>query len=181
MPNFKAHVAAGIFLFPLTIPLFGLIQKWFQLVGCSDRVLVLSFIFFTLGSDAPDLDHKNAYLHRVAKVIIWIIATIYLFFLLKEQMPVWFPQLPFLRETIIIFYISILIGFVSSEFLSAITPPHRGPFHSIFAPIVFGLITGVLFYILEVKDFKPREAMSNAIYIGLSSVLGYTLHLLMDY
>jgi len=96
-------------------------------------------------------------------------------------MPVWFPKLPFLRETIIIFYISILIGFVSSEFLSAITPPHRGPFHSIFAPIVFGLITGVLFYILEVKDFKPREAMSNAIYIGLSSVLGYTLHLLMDY
>jgi len=144
-------------------------------------VLVLSFLFFTLGSDAPDLDHKNAYLHRVAKVIIWVIAAIYLFFLLKEQMPVWFPQLPLLREDIIIFYISILIGLMVSEFLLALTPPHRGPFHSVLAPFVFGLITGVLFYILEVKDSKPSEAISNAIYIGLSSLLGYALHLLLDY
>ena len=181
MPNFKVHVISGIFLFPLTIPLLFLIRQGFQLVEMSDRVLILSFIFFTLGSDAPDLDHKNAYMHRVAKVIIWMIATVYLYYLLKERMPLWFPRLEILQNDIIIFYISILTGLLVATFLSAITPPHRGPFHSFLGPIIFGLIVGVLFYLLEIKNTLPHEAISNAIYIGISSLLGYALHLIMDY
>ncbi len=181
MPNFKVHVVSGIITFPLIIPLYSIIQNGLQLVVISDRVLILSFIFFTLGSDAPDLDHKNAYMHRVAKVIIWMIATIYLFFVFKERIPLWFPQLAFLRNEIVLFYLSILMGWLVSVFLSAITPPHRGPFHSFLAPFVFGLLAGGLFYVLEMKAASPTQAISNAIYIGISSLLGYTLHLMMDY
>ncbi|HPF16361.1 MAG TPA: metal-dependent hydrolase [Thermotogota bacterium] len=181
MPNFKVHVATGIIVFPVMIPLYNLFHNTFKLVAISDRILIFSFIFFVLGSDAPDLDHKNAYMHRVAKVIIWIIATIYLFFVLKERIPLWFPRLNILRNETVLFYISILLGWVFSAFLSAITPPHRGPFHSFLAPVVFGLITGGLFYILEIKTASPSEAMSNAVYIGTSSMLGYALHVTMDY
>ncbi len=181
MPNFKVHMISGIFAFPLTIPLFTLIRNSFHLAGISDRVLILSFIFFALGSDAPDLDHKNAYMHRVTKVIIWMIVTVYLYYLLRERMPLWFSRVDLLQNKIAIFYISILTGLAVSSFLSAITPPHRGPFHSVFAPIVFGMIVGVLFYLLEIKNTSPQEAISNTIYIGMSSVLGYALHLIMDY
>jgi uncharacterized MnhB-related membrane protein len=180
MPNFKVHVISGIFVFPLTIPLLNLLRNVFQLVEITDRILIFSFIFFALGSDAPDLDHKNAYMHRVAKVIIWMIATVYLYYLLKERIPFWFPRLKMLQNEIIIFYISILTGLLFSTFLSAITPPHRGPFHSFIAPIVFGLIVGVLFYLLEIKNTRPQVAISNAIYIGISSLIGYALHLIMD-
>lgn len=181
MPNFKVHVVSGIFVFPLTIPLLNLIRNGFQLVEITDRILILSFIFFTLGADAPDLDHKNAYMHRVAKVVVWMIATVYLYYMLRERMPLWFPHLRVLQNEIIIFYISIFTGLLVSTFLSAITPPHRGPFHSFIAPIVFGLIVGVLFYLLEIKNTRPQVAISNAIYIGMSSLLGYALHLIMDY
>lgn len=181
MPNFKVHVVSGIFVFPLTIPLLNLIRNGFQLAEISERILILSFIFFTLGSDAPDLDHKNAYMHRVAKVIIWMIAAVYLYYLLKERIPLWFPHLKWLQNEIIIFYLAIITGLLVSAFLSAITPPHRGPFHSFVAPIVFGLIVGILFYWLDIKNVRPQVAISNAIYIGISASLGYTLHLAMDY
>lgn len=181
MPNFKVHVVSGILIFPLTIPLLSLIQISFGLAQISDKILVLSFLFFTLGSDAPDLDHKGAYMHRVAKVIVWMLATVYLFFLFREKIPLWVPDLEFLRNEIFIFYIAIILGLLFSNFLSAVTPAHRGPFHSFIAPIVFGLIIGALFYFLEIKNGNSREAISNSIYIGISSLLGYTLHLIMDY
>jgi len=181
MPNFKVHVVSGIFAFPLIIPVLNLIHNVFQLQGMSDRILILSFLFFTLGSDAPDLDHKNAYMHRVAKVIVWMIATVYLFYFLRERIPLWFPGLKWLQNEIIMFYLAIFAGLLISTFLSAITPPHRGPFHSFIAPIVFGLIVGILFYWLDIKNASPRLAISNALYIGLSAAFGYTLHLTMDY
>src|SRR6056297_3642247 len=180
MPNFKTHVIWGMLTFPVMVPIFTLIRNGFQLMDMSDRILILSFICYTLGSDAPDLDHKNAYMHRVAKMIIWMLATIYLFYLLRERMPLWFHEVRFLQNKIVIFYISVITGWLISAFLSAITPPHRGPFHSFLAPVFFGLIVGVLFYLLEIKNKRPPEAISNAIYIGMSSLLGYALHLALD-
>lgn len=181
MPNFKVHVVSGILVFPLTIPLLSLIQRSFDLVQISDNILVLSFLFFTLGSDAPDLDHKNAYMHRVAKVIVWMLSTVYIYFLFRDKIPSWPSNMKFLGNEIILFYIAIFLGLLVSNFLSAITPPHRGPFHSFFAPIIFGLIIGALFYFLAIKNGNSPEALSNAVYIGISSLLGYTLHLVMDY
>jgi membrane-bound metal-dependent hydrolase YbcI (DUF457 family) len=181
MPNFRAHVLSGLLLFPLTLPVYDLIQRLLYLEPASDRIIAFSFIFFTLGADAPDLDHKNAYMHRIAKVIIWILTTIYFYFFLKERFPVWFPEVRILENVMLLFYICLFLGMLTAQIFSALMPRHRGPFHSFVSPFIFGIIVGVLFYFLEVKSAEEKLAMANSIYVGTASFLGYTVHLIMDY
>jgi hypothetical protein len=181
MPNFRAHVLTGLLLFPVSLPVYDLLQRLLYLVAPSERIIAFSFIFFALGSDAPDLDHKNAYMHRIAKVIVWLGATVYFYFFLKERFPIWFPEVRILENEIILFYICIFLGMLSSQLFSALMPRHRGPLHSVFSPFVFGLIIGALFYFLEIRDADQRLAMANSIYIGTSAFLGYTVHLILDY
>ncbi|HOO32307.1 MAG TPA: metal-dependent hydrolase [Thermotogota bacterium] len=181
MPNFRVHVLSGLLLFPLTLPVYGLLQNLLYLEPISERIIALSFVFFTLGSDAPDLDHKNAYMHRIAKVVVWVLTTIYFYFFLKERIPVWFPEVRFLENEMIQFYFSLFLGMLCSQLFSALMPRHRGPFHSFLAPFVFGIIIGGLFYFLEIKAAEAQLTMSNSIYVGTSAFLGYTVHLILDY
>ena len=181
MPNFRTHALSGLFLYPLVIPVYTLIGFILNYPPASKRIIAFGYVLFVLGADAPDIDHKNAYMHRIARVIVWVSTTVYFYFLYTEKFPVWFPGSPILENEMILFTTCILSGMLASLLFSFLMPRHRGPLHSIFAPFVFGLIVGVLTYFLEVQDLTERLSMAHSIYLGVSAFLGYLLHLVLDY
>lgn len=168
MPNFKTHVSTGVIMFPIFYLLFLYLGKvitgYYFHFNASQ--IVLGFSLFILGSDFPDVDHQNALINKVFRILLLIFSVYYIFdhkmFFIK------FIQLPFLLESTIMVVFAIAIGTIIGYVFNK-TTKHRGIWHSIYMAIFWS----ILIYFLNYKSFAK-------LYYSISFLFGDILHLFLD-
>ena len=121
MPNFKVHIAAGIYTYPLYILIFYLVASlWSFSQEIDPAVIILGFFLYVLGSDLPDIDAGESLARRIAEIPIVIVVASGLFIgvlleyaatALTEIVRFQFISIPML------FFIAILAGIATSKTL----------------------------------------------------------------
>ncbi|BBE30837.1 hypothetical protein OSSY52_09780 [Tepiditoga spiralis] len=168
MPNFKTHISSGVITFPVFYLLFLYLGKvitgyYFHFNAIQ---ITLGFSLFILGSDFPDVDHQNALINKVFRILLLIFSVYYAFdnkmFFLK------YIKLPFLFESTLILILSIVFGIVIGYIFNK-TTKHRGIWHSIFMAIFWS----ILIYFLNYRSFAK-------VYYSISFLFGDILHLFLD-
>jgi len=176
MPNFKVHIAAGIYTYPLYILIFYLVASlWSFSQEIDPAVITLGFFLYVLGSDLPDIDAGESLARRIAEILIVIVVASGLFIgvLLKyaataltEIVRFQFISIPML------FFIAVLAGIATSKTLRLFK--HRGFLHSIWAGLIYsGIVFGAAFSM-------KNDSLKDILFFFFSAFFGYNLHLLLD-
>ncbi|MFN6991482.1 MAG: metal-dependent hydrolase [Fervidobacterium sp.] len=180
MPNLTAHLKFGMFSYPIYVFFYLFICNSFQLKFEPNIIdLAMSYLFYIVGSDLPDLDSNNAPLRSFVKAFS-LGFSIYIFtdFIFKniQNVPLFekfkysFLYNPFLFSLSI--SIAMLIGAgLINLFLSLPIFSHRGFAHS----ITFAVIYGLLIYLFTSSISK------NPVFLGTSAFFGVMSHMVADY
>ncbi|WP_129408925.1 metal-dependent hydrolase [Marinitoga lauensis] len=141
MPNFKTHVITGILFYPTYFLLYSFIMDMAHINFNPDESLILlSFFFFVLGSDLPDVDHNFSLINKFFRILL-VGLGIYSIFKLKR----YYDFLSFLALRVYILktlyiIIGIILGGIIGFLFNYITK-HRGKWHSPLTGILLGIIT----------------------------------------
>lgn len=171
MPNYDTHVLSGIVTYPVAV-LVGFLLKVYLGVPLelTSTAMMLGYAFYVLGSDLPDLDHPDALIHRGAKPIasVAVGSAVYLWATGWVNLS---PEWASAVAAWVIGAVGALVGWYAFTWLM---PHHRGIVHSLLFAAVYGLLAFLL------VEYGLRMSTGEAIYVGLSAFLGYTLHLTLD-
>ncbi|KAF2956419.1 metal-dependent hydrolase [Marinitoga sp. 38H-ov] len=175
MPNFKTHIITGILFYPTYFLLYSFIMDILNIEFYPNESLILvSFFFFVLGSDLPDVDHNFSLINKIFRILLvgLSISIIY-------KISRYYDFISFLttrRYILNTFYIilGIVLGGILGLFFNKITK-HRGKWHN---PIT-GILIGIITYILITNNYYFIDF--NALFISLSIVFGFFIHILLDY
>lgn len=178
MPNFWTHIKSGFFAFPILVLgwqfLFPLLNDiGFNVVNGS-QVYLVGFAFFVLGTDLPDIDHKDSLINKFTRIFLMGLMTGITFLILNKSGFVGkiltgeFSKF----RTSIFWFVSVLIGLVSGEVFLKVKPSHRGLTHSLVSGFLYSVIVGFFVYILSFIEglFFPIIAAFS----------GYLLHMGLD-
>jgi len=171
MPNYDVHVLSGIITYPAAV-LIGLLIKIYLKVPLelTSTAMILGYAFYVLGSDLPDLDHPDALIHRGAKPIVSVAVGSAVFLWASERVnlsPEWVSVVAAWGVGVI----GALVGWYAFTWLM---PHPRGVVHSILFATVYALLVFLLI------EYGLKMSTGEALYVGLSAFLGYSLHLLLD-
>lgn len=170
MPNFRTHVLSGLALYPIVVAIAVALPKYFS---SSTTVLSAGYLLFVLGADLPDVDHKDAIIHKGIKALISAsvgsASSIYWVNFLSKH------PLPNLQIAIILAWIAGSIEAILTWYVVEIlTPKHRGSVHSVTAALVYAGGVWLVGWFLLQLSFKELNTLA------LSAFAGYLLHLILD-
>ncbi len=173
MPMLKTHLKAGVFLFPVYFFIFDLLHveilnSWYE---PSIKVLMISYVFFVLGSDLPDVDSPNAPIRWFVQSLVPIVLMYPMF--KTELITKWLKGYLGSYSIPALVAISVVGGFALGYTLDLLK--HRGFLHT----NVFGLIYSGVCYLIA--RFVFDLSGSDLIFTTLAGFFGVWTHLLLDY
>jgi len=180
LPNFRTHIVSGLLTYPLVIAFYDLLKYFFSLPEISMNIISVGYVVYVISSDAPDVDHDHAFFHKLSKIIVWIGSAIYAFFFIDKNIKEFFPDIYFIQSKLVIFCLAILFGMIVSIFFAKLMPRHRGPLHTIYAAILYSLMIGFGYWYFITGASVSEINIIGSIYLGISALLGYCLHLILD-
>ena len=178
MPNFWTHVKTSFFMFPILILGWEYFHPFLNTLGIkivnNPLMYILGFSFFVIGSDLPDIDHQDAIIHKIVRMLLMILISASSFYLLFESQTISSFFSDYSNRFIIPLYwlISVLVGFLSGELFVILKAKHRGVIHSPVTSIFYGIL--VFIFIFGILSLQ------KAIFPSISAFFGYNLHLGMD-
>ncbi|GAB6188798.1 metal-dependent hydrolase [Marinitoga arctica] len=175
MPNFKTHIISGVLFYPIYFLLYSFIMDILNTEFYpSESIILISFFFFLLGADLPDIDHNFSFINKLFRILL-VGLGIFMVFKIRR----YFDFLSFLHlklyiiKTLYIIF-GIIIGGIIGILFNNMTK-HRGKWHSLFTGILFGIIV----YFLKVNNYYTFSF--EALFLGLSLTIGFCVHLFLDY
>lgn len=175
MPNFKTHIITGILFYPTYFLLYSFILDIINgEFYPNESIILISFFFFVLGADLPDVDHNFSLINKIFRILL-VGLSISTIFKIKN----YYDFLAFLSTKIYILntlyiIIGIILGGLIGYLFNNLTK-HRGKWHN---PIT-GIILGITSYFLIANNYYSLDY--NALFVSLSLVIGFFVHLLLDY
>lgn len=173
MPNLVTHLKFGMISYPLYLLTYSAICTVFKKNFSPNIVdLAMSYLFYIIGSDLPDLDSNNAPLRSFTKALS-LGFSIYVFtsYIMEKLQGIHQMKIPSILILPIALSISMLIGAaLINMFLSMPIFSHRGFAHS----ITFAAIYGLLVYLFS-------SGRSDSIFLGVSAFAGVMSHMIADY
>lgn len=169
MPNFNTHINFGIYLYPVVLLIYKLGAYFLNYPMPDDKIIAIGFLLFVLSADMPDIDHNHSFLHKFVKILVISYA---IYFEYTRKIIISYFDLN-VSDLFIRFLFSFLFGIMVSIIYEIIIPRHRGPLHTIWAALIYGIIIGSSCYYLT-------ATLNNSLFLGIISMLGYTLHLILD-
>lgn len=173
MPNLVTHLKFGMISYPIYLLIYLFACKFFNVSFSSDMVgLAMSYLFYIIGSDLPDLDSSNAPLRSFTKALS-LGFSIYIFtpYIMEKLQGIHQIKIPNILILPIALSISMLIGAgLINLFLSMPIFSHRGFAHS----ITFAAIYGLLIYLFS-------SSRTDSIFLGTSAFAGVMSHMIADY
>ena len=170
--NYDEHVLGGILTYPMAVLVLSLLKFYGNLpIEMSFIAMALGYAFYVLGSDLPDLDHPEALIHRGSKPIVAVAVGSSIF--LKARQYVNITPYEWANLTIA-WGIGAIAAFASWYAYTALMPKHRGVVHS----LVFAFIYAVSVFVA--LRYGLGFKFGEALFVGIASFLGYTLHLILD-
>ncbi|HCF38507.1 MAG TPA: hypothetical protein DER56_05480 [Thermosipho africanus] len=169
MPNFNTHVNFGIYFYPFVLLIYKIASQFLNFSMPEDKIIAIGFLIFVLSSDMPDIDHNHSLLHRFVKLLT-ISAAIYFEF--TGEIIISYFNLN-VEDVFLRFLFSFLFGILIGILYELIIPRHRGTLHTVWASLIYGGIIGY-------GTFYITSNLNNALFLGIISVSGYVLHLILD-
>lgn len=174
MPNLLTHLRFGMVSYPFYLIIYISFLRFFKTnISLSVLDISLSYLFYIVGNDLPDLDSNNAPLRGFTKALS-LGFSIYIFtnFIMEKLANLPQLKIPEILLLPISVAISMLIGAgLINLFLSMPIFSHRGFAHS----VTFAGIYGLLIYL-----FSTGKS-DNAIFLGISAFAGVMSHMIADY
>jgi len=175
IPGLTTHLNTGIFLYPAYYFAFiSIIRAWGidYTPGAVD--LVISYLAFIVGSDLPDIDHKDAPIRFFAQVLLLpLIFTKILDLLVKHLFRYVVVFMPDHLAFTVLLTLAVAIAFLILKSITALMK-HRGFFHS----ISFALIYGALLYFFGTSLLHNH--LLRLLFISIGGTCGVIVHLLLD-
>lgn len=173
MPNLLTHLKFGMISYPIYLLLYSFIYSIFKENFSPNVVdLAMSYIFYIIGSDLPDLDSNNAPLRGFTKALS-LGFSIYIFtpYIVEKIQSIQKIDVPCIFTLPLALIISMLIGAgLINLFLSMPIFSHRGFAHS----VTFAGIYGLLVYLFS-------SGRSDSMFLGVSAFSGVMSHMIADY
>lgn len=158
MPYMKEHIDSGI-IASLGVVLFlvfayshGIIPTGYDLFSMS----LFAVIMIILGSDLPDIDSKNAPIHKIFQILVPGAVVLISFVLLKLDI-----------------VLSLIHGIIALIFYTKLMPGHRQFVHTMRAGVLFGGVVAILLHSIF-------GSFVLAIWSGVCLSFGYFVHLAKD-
>ncbi len=186
MPNFKTHIGSGVGLYPLLVLIHELVQvnvkneQIRQWLIVDPVIIAIGYAVFVFSADAPDIDHPDSIIQRIARLLLGIVVTTMVFFRLYEY---WNRNQAFDRWVPLIslaFFIAILVGVFATLIFTHFMPRHRGVIHTVWAGVLYALIIAGGYWLFQQGTLQRQLLINHTIYLGVSSFLGYLLHISLD-
>jgi hypothetical protein len=158
MPYMKEHVDAGIIasLGVVLLLVFaysrGIIPTGYDLFSMS----LFASIMIILGSDLPDIDSRNAPIHKIFQILVPGAAVLISLVILKLDI-----------------MLSLVHGAVGFIFYTKLMPGHRQFVHTMRAGVLFGGIVVILLH-------SMLGSLILAVWSGVCLSFGYFVHLAKD-
>lgn len=158
MPYMKEHLDSGIIasLGVVLLLVFaysrGIIPMGYDLFSMS----LFASIMIILGSDLPDIDSRNAPIHRIFQILVPGATILISFVLLK--LDIW---------------LSLIHGMVALIFYTKLMPSHRQFVHTMRAGVLFG---GIIAILLQ----SVFGSLVLSVWSGVCLSFGYFVHLAKD-
>jgi len=175
VPNLKTHLALGIFTYPVYLFGYSLVSQRIQpdFVPEIDLVTV-GYLIFIVGSDLPDIDHKDAPIqHQLKALSVPALALVFYVWLSKYFMNDLAVRMGESFSWIAVFTLSAMIAYLAASVFVALFK-HRGFTHT----MTFAAIYGGLLYLVARSMELPHE---KSLYLALSGFTGDMVHLIADY
>ncbi|MCX7654340.1 MAG: metal-dependent hydrolase [Fervidobacterium sp.] len=173
MPNLLSHLKFGMISYPAYLLVYIIICTSLRRNFSPSTVeLAMSYLFYIIGSDLPDLDSTNAPLRTFTKALS-LGFSIYIFtpYLAEKIKLIQQITIPKVLVIPIALSISMLIGAgLINLFLSMPIFSHRGFAHS----ITFAGIYGFIIYLFSTNTNDP-------VFLGISAFAGVMSHMIADY
>lgn len=173
MPNLLTHLKFGMISYPIYLLLYSFIYSIFKGNFSPNVVdLAMSYLFYIIGSDLPDLDSNNAPLRGFTKALS-LGFSIYIFtpYIVEKIQSIQKIDIPYIFTLPLALTISMLIGVgLINLFLSMPIFSHRGFAHS----VTFAAIYGLLVYLFS-------SGRSDSMFLGVSAFAGVMSHMIADY
>ncbi|MDI3517771.1 MAG: inner membrane protein [Thermotogota bacterium] len=174
MPNLKTHLTLGVFTYPVFLSSYTLIASKFQpAFDPTLGVITAGYLAYIVGSDLPDIDHKDAPVqHQLKALSIPPLALVFQIWLAKYFEQSLSASIGQRVARIAIFTVSLFISYLLVSTLLRFLK-HRGFTHSITFAAMYG---GLLYMLFRLVRLPPE----NAMYIAISGFTGDLIHLIAD-
>jgi len=175
MPNFRTHVIAGILLYPIYFLSYSFTMDILNIEFYpSESIILISFFFFVLGADLPDVDHNFSIINKIFRILL-VGLGIFMMFKIRR----YYDFLSFLQlKSYILDTLYIALGVFSGGIIGTLfntMTKHRGKWHSIFTGIILGVIT----YFLQTNNYNSFDI--KALFLGMALTIGFFVHLFLDH
>jgi len=154
----KEHIDSGIYA-SIAVVLLLLFAHSKGIVPTGYDLFILSLfavIMITLGSDLPDIDSRNAPIHKIFQILFPGVVILISLVLLKPDV-----------------VLSLVHGIVALVFYTKLMPGHRQFVHTMRAGVLFGGIIAILLHLVF-------GSLILSIWSGICLSFGYFVHLLKD-
>jgi membrane-bound metal-dependent hydrolase YbcI (DUF457 family) len=158
MPYMKEHIDSGI-IASLGVVLLLVFAYSQEIIPTSYDLFSMSLfasIMIILGSDLPDIDSKNAPIHKIFQILVPGAAVLISFVLLKLDI-----------------MLSLVHGIIALVFYTKLMPGHRQFVHTMRAGVLFGGIVAILLH-------SVFGSLILSTWSGLCLSFGYFVHLAKD-
>ncbi|MHC1631740.1 MAG: metal-dependent hydrolase [Methanotrichaceae archaeon] len=170
--NYDKHVLGGILTYPLAVLIISLLKFHTNLpIEMSFMAMALGYVFYVLGSDLPDIDHQSSLIHHGIKPIVSVAVGISAFVYLSSYTSLTYYEW---ANVTITWIFAVVIAFASWHIFTKVIPKHRGIVHTSASAFVYAVLA------FAAVKYGFGMAFEEALFIGLSSFLGYNLHLVLD-
>ncbi len=186
MPNFKTHIGSGIGLYPFLVLIHELArlniknERILQWLIVDPVIIAVGYAVFVFSADAPDIDHPDSIVQRIARLLVGIVVTIMVFFRLYEY---WNRHKSFDQKVPLIslsFFIAVLVGVFATLIFTHFMPRHRGVIHTVWAGTLYALTIAGGHWLFQQGALQRQLLINHTIFLGVSSFLGYLLHISLD-
>jgi hypothetical protein len=158
MPYMKEHIDSGI-IASLGVVLLLVFAHSRGIIPTGYDVFALSLfavIMITLGSDLPDIDSRNAPIHKIFQILVPGAVVII--------------SLVFLKVNIVL---ALVHGIVALIFYTKLMPGHRQFVHTMRAGVLFGGVVAILLH-------SVFGSFVLSVWSGVCLSFGYFVHLAKD-
>ncbi|HNT94653.1 MAG TPA: metal-dependent hydrolase [Thermotogota bacterium] len=180
MPGYRKHISSAIWTFPLVTLLYKGLLSFMGGTPLTWEQVSTGFILYILSSEAPDIDHKQAYANRLFFLFFWILLTLVIFRTLFVNFYYHLPPTfdPVIEEVFLLVSLAGggLISFASFKLL----PVHRGPVHTVLFGFVYSVVLVAAYWYLFENASTENSALSRMLFIFLCSFIGFLNHLILD-
>lgn len=175
MPSLKTHLMLGVFTYPIYLFGYSLVLQRLQLDFVPEIDLItVGYLIFIVGSDLPDIDHKDAPIqHQLKALSVPALASVFYVWFSKYFMNDLAMRMGESLSRIAVFTLSVLIAYLVALAFVALFK-HRGFTHT----LTFAAIYGGLLYLVTRSVGLPHE---KSLYLAISGFTGDMIHLIADY